>query len=78
MENRKIDTGFTDIANKPIFVGSTVSNPSHERIFDVFPGIVKIDSDGDFYVSCQSTINKNGGSVYSLTKSSASKILVIK
>lgn len=74
---KQIDTGYRDLAGKPIFVGSVLSNPSHERCFDVYPGVVKIDADGEFYVSCQSTKNKKGGSSYSLRKSTVCDVLVI-
>ena len=81
MLNERIDTGFRDLAGNIIYVGSTLSDPTFERAFDCYPGIVKIDDDDDddkFYVRYQSMKNKNGGGIRCLCNSVAKKSLVIE
>ncbi len=76
--NEKLDTGYKDIAGNIIYIGSTLSNPSFERAFDVFPGVVYVDYDGKLAINYKSRKNKNGGGTQYLNKSVASKCLVIE
>ena len=78
MLDERIDTGFRDLAGNIIYVGSTLSDPTLERAFDCYPGVVKIDDDGELYVRYLSTKNKNGGAIRCLCNSVASKSLVIE
>ena len=75
--DERIETVYTDLAGNPIYIGSTLSNPTFERVFDCYPGVVKVDESGRLYISCQSTKNKNGVIIRGLEKSVASKVLVI-
>ena len=76
--DEKIDTGFRDLAGNIIYIGSIISNPIHERIFDGYPGVVKLDEDGRLRVYHKSTKNKQGLSSYELSNRIAKNILVIE
>ena len=58
--DERIDTGFRDLAGNVIYIGSSISNPTHERIFDGYPGVVKLDEDGRLRVYHKSTKNDHG------------------
>ena len=75
--DERIDTGYRDLAGNIIYVGSTLSNPSHERAFDVYLGTVQIDDDGILYIHYQSKKNKNGVGYQKLTTAVAKNVLVI-
>ena len=75
--DERLDTGYRDIAGNIIYVGSTLSDPSHERAFDVYPGVVYRDYTGKFSINYQAKKNKNGSCSRPLTKKSAAECLVI-
>ena len=74
--DERIDTGYRDLAGNTIYIGSRLSNPKHERYFDVHPGIVKVDHDGRLIVYSISRIG-NGCASCALDKHFAADCLVI-
>lgn len=78
MLDERLDTGYRDLAGNIIYIGSTLSDPTFERAFDCYPGIVKVDEDGKFFVSYKSTKNKNGGGCRYLTNYVAKNSIVIE
>ena len=75
--DERIDTGYRDLAGNIIYIGSTLSDPTHERIFDVFPGVVEVDHEGKLIIKYQSKVNKNCIVSRYLNKKVAEKSLVI-
>ena len=75
--DEKIDTGYTDLAGNPIYIGSVLSDPTTERISNCSHGVVEVDDDGRLYISYKSTKNKKGVITRGLENSVVSKVLVI-
>ena len=74
--DEKIDTGYRDLAGNIIYVGSTLSDPTFERAFDVQSGVVYIDYAGKLAIKYQSKFNKNGSVSQYLIQKIAAKSLV--